>query len=163
MADIVKITDSILIDDKKDLSVFSMGNLASLDEIKNAVKKLQICFPKTEPAFFSILVERILKNSWTSSRLNFAINYVIDNHHYNFINIADIIDVDKKIRLLTYNQLYSITHCIPHPDYVKILPDNLYIDKQLCKMYRIYMYRDVIYYTKNSDGKIEAHKYIYNR
>lgn len=57
--------------------------------------------------FFNLLAERITKTGMTSRRLEYAINRVIDNFTYKQLNIADILSVDIKCRLLSYAQMCS--------------------------------------------------------
>ncbi len=57
--------------------------------------------------FFNLLAERITKTGMTSRRLEYAINRVIDNFTYKQLNIADILSVDVKCRILSYSEMCS--------------------------------------------------------
>ena len=74
-------------------------------EIAVSMKRLQVAFPKMEPAFFNLLAERIMGNGFTSERLKDAVNHVLDNFQYKELNISDIIRFDRRVRLYTHNEV----------------------------------------------------------
>jgi hypothetical protein len=72
------------------------------------IKKLQAAFPKQSLDFFNILVERVKANGFSDERLTDAVNNVIDNFQYKELNISDIIRWDKRVKLISYQQLVSL-------------------------------------------------------
>lgn len=61
-----------------------------------------------EKDFFSVLAEYIVKDNMASDRLSFAIDNVIRNFKYKQISVADIVGVDKRIKLYTYHELVEM-------------------------------------------------------
>lgn len=74
-------------------------------EIAVAMKRLQVAFPKMEPAFFNLLAERVMGNGFTAERLRDAVNHVLDNFQYKELNISDIIRFDRRAKLHTYGEV----------------------------------------------------------
>ena len=66
------------------------------------MRKLQSAFPKQSKEFFNVLAERLIATGFTDQRLTDAVNNVIDNFQYKELNVSDIVQFDKKIRLYTY-------------------------------------------------------------
>ena len=77
-------------------------------EVAVSMKRLQVAFPKMEPAFFNLLAERIMGNGFTASRLKDAVNHVIDNFQYKELNISDIIRFDRRAKLYTYSEVCQL-------------------------------------------------------
>lgn len=74
-------------------------------EIAVSMKRLQVAFPKMDPAFFNLLSERIMGNGFTAERLKDAVNHVLDNFPYKELNISDIIRFDRRVKLYTYSDV----------------------------------------------------------
>ncbi len=56
--------------------------------------------------YCKVLKDRIIANGFTDQRLIDAVNYVIDNFKYGKTpNIADFIQFDRQIELMSYNHL----------------------------------------------------------
>ncbi len=82
---------------------------ASANDVAVAMSRLKASFPKMGGEFFNILAERILIRSFSSKRLQDAVNNVIDNFKFKELNVADVVNFDKKVKLYTYNEvLYLI-------------------------------------------------------
>ena len=77
-------------------------------EIAISMKRLQVAFPKMEPAFFNLLAERIMGNGFTAERLKDAVNHVLDNFQYKELNISDIIRFDRRAKLYTYSEVCQL-------------------------------------------------------
>ena len=60
-----------------------------------------------EKAFFDVLAERIIENDFTEKRLIDAVSHVIDNFHYKELNIADVIQFDRRVKLYTGEEYMS--------------------------------------------------------
>jgi hypothetical protein len=84
------------------------GGPAKPAEIATQIIKLHLAFPKMEKDFFNLLSERIVANGFTSGRLKDAFDYVIDNFHYRELTIADIISFDKRVKLYSHDEVYSM-------------------------------------------------------
>lgn len=100
------------------ISLYSDG-IAEKKEIATGMAKLCAAFPKMEQAFWSILAERIFANNFTKERMREAVEYVLDNFRYKELNVSDVIQFDKRVKLYTWNDVYRITGQIPHPDFEK--------------------------------------------
>ena len=77
-------------------------------EIAVSMKRLQVAFPKMEPAFFNLLAERIMGNGFTAERLKDAVNHMLDNFQYKELNISDIIRFDRRAKLYTYIEVCQL-------------------------------------------------------
>ena len=92
---------------KAEISLYN-DSVANPNDIGIAINKLQTAFPKMQALFFNLLAERIYDNSFTSKRLEDAVNHVLDNFQYKELNISDIIKFDKKVKLHTYSSVCSM-------------------------------------------------------
>ena len=77
-------------------------------EVAVSMKRLQVAFPKMEPAFFNLLAERIMGNGFTAERLKDAVNHVLDNFQYKELNISDIIRFDRRAKLYTHSEVTAL-------------------------------------------------------
>lgn len=80
-----------------------LDTLSDVGVAKN-MRKLQSAFPKQSKEFFNVLAERLIANGFTDQRLTDAVNNVIDNFQYKELNISDIVQFDKKMRLYNYKE-----------------------------------------------------------
>lgn len=62
----------------------------------------------TIDAFIDLLSERLIANNFTNKRLRDAVGYLIDNFKYQKPKVSDIIGFDKKIRIYTHSEAYSL-------------------------------------------------------
>ncbi|NJL76028.1 MAG: hypothetical protein HC892_14440 [Saprospiraceae bacterium] len=76
--------------------------------VAKTTKKLKDLFPLTPPTFWHELIERIKEHNFSDSRFIDASNYVIDNHKYPTLMIADFIGFDKTIKLHTYAEMSQV-------------------------------------------------------
>lgn len=90
-----------------EISVFT-DDFATSNEVMTAIARLKACFPKMQPEFFNILAERILDTGFTGERLKSAVNSVIDGFKYKDLNVSDIIQFDKRVKLYTYNEVCNL-------------------------------------------------------
>lgn len=88
------------------LSVFN-GSPAPAEDIVVATMKLSTAFPQMSEDFFNLLAERIVKRGLSKERLNYAIDHVLDNYTYQRMTIADIISLDKKVDVMSYNEMLN--------------------------------------------------------
>ncbi len=92
------------------ISLYNDGNALTPVEIAKNLKKLQVVFPKQSNEFFNVLTERLVANKFTEQRLRDAVNTIIDKFKYRELNISDIIQYDKQIKLYSYaNVCYEIS------------------------------------------------------
>jgi hypothetical protein len=73
--------------------------------LATSIKKLQVAFPSRPPEFFNLMAERIVANGFSDERLEDAVGCAIDTFGYKEINISDVVNFDRKIRLYTYNEV----------------------------------------------------------
>lgn len=74
-------------------------------DYEQAVSRLSIAFPRMKGEFFILLTEFLIKENFTKKRLTDAVNHIIANFQYKELNISDIIQFDRKIKLYTYNEV----------------------------------------------------------
>lgn len=89
---------------KIEISVLS-GKKATNIQIAQSVKKLAVAFPNMKAEFFNLLAERINKSGMSAKRLEYAVNYVLDNFQYSHLNIADIMSLDVKCKVYSYKEM----------------------------------------------------------
>lgn len=80
--------------------------LATDKEIAGAMQMLSSAFPvdvERAGGFYLLLAKRIKANGFTGRRLADAVAWLLDNHKYKTITIADVIGYDKRQELLTYS------------------------------------------------------------
>ena len=116
-----------------ELSLYE-GNLVTESDLNKSLQRLSIAFPRMTPQFFALLTEFIIKDRFTTKRLEDAVNHIIMNFAYKELNISDIIRFDRRARLYTYDELYEMKRMIPHPDYERreIEGRAYYIKKSDC-------------------------------
>lgn len=91
---------------RTELSIFG-STPASFQQIEASVAKLSVAFPSTSDAFFNLLTERIAKKRLSADRLEYAIDYVLDNFSYRHLTIADIMSIDRKVDVMTYSEMVA--------------------------------------------------------
>lgn len=89
------------------------GNLTTQFVIES-VSKIKKSFPGLTKEFFDVFSERIKENKFTDSRLQDAINHVIDNCIYPTPSIAQFISYDKRIKLYTYHDIVRMQDQTQH-------------------------------------------------
>lgn len=141
------LSDQLQERNKHTLSIF-LDEKATEQQIKHGVQKLKICFPKMSDAFFAILVERFVSSGISAKRLQYAINFCIDNMHYQNLTIADIMDVDIRIKKMTPQDVYKRYGKFPAKEVVKVKANTpYYIDKCDCYNYGLDKIFDIVTYT----------------
>jgi len=90
----------------REMSLYS-DNLTP-DCVVVELKKLEINFPTIDKLFIDLLSERLVANNFTNKRLRDAVAYLIDNFKYQKPKVSDIIGFDKKIKIYTYYEIYSM-------------------------------------------------------
>jgi len=58
--------------------------------------------------FFVLLTEFLVKEKFTKQRLKEAVNHIITTFKYKELNISDIIQFDKRVKLYTYNEVTAM-------------------------------------------------------
>lgn len=128
------------------MSVFLDGK-ANESQIKHAVQKLKICFPKVSDAFYAVLVERFISSGISANRLQYAINFCIDNMHYHNLTIADIMGIDIRIKKMTAQDVYKTYGRFPAKEVVKVkCATPYYIDANDCYNYGLDKIFDIVTY-----------------
>jgi len=89
-----------------EISVYK-GNFNPIQATKT-VMRLNKAFPSLTSDFVSILLDRVKELNISDERLSDSVNYLIDNYHYPTMAIADVVSYDKKIKLLTYDEVMKI-------------------------------------------------------
>ena len=91
-------------DDCYFISVYH-GEKPKREDFEQATTRLGIAFPRMKSEFFILLTEFLIKDGFTKERLRDAVNHVIANFQYKELNISDIIQFDKKIKLYAYREV----------------------------------------------------------
>ena len=91
---------------RAELSVFSQRP-ASPQQIGASVAKLLVAFPSMSDEFFNLLAERIAKKGISADRLEYAIEHVLDNFTYKHLTIADIMSIDRKVDIMSYQEMVA--------------------------------------------------------
>lgn len=92
---------------KAELSIFANEPPAPPEDIVVATMKLATAFPKMEQGFFDILAERIVKRGLSKGRLQYAIDYVLDNFTYQRMTIADVMSIDRRVQVWVYEDMIN--------------------------------------------------------
>lgn len=90
---------------KAELSIFANDVPAPAEDIVVASMKLATAFPKMEQGFFDLLAERIVKRGISKGRLQYAVDYVLDNFTYQRMTIADVMSIDRKVQVWRYEEM----------------------------------------------------------
>ena len=72
------------------------------------VAKVKAAFPSLQPDFFVLLIDRLKEKGFSDERLKDAVNSVIDNCHYPTPTLANFLSFDKRVKILTYQELCSM-------------------------------------------------------
>lgn len=73
------------------------------------VKRIKNAFPALPPGFYDVFSARLRDAGFTDERLTDAVNNVIDTCIYPMPTIAQFISWDKRITLLSYEQMLRKT------------------------------------------------------
>jgi hypothetical protein len=71
--------------------------------------KVQKAFPALTPGFFEVFSEAVRNNGFSNDRLKDAVSHVIENCVYPAPTIAQFISWDKRIKVLTYEEMLKKT------------------------------------------------------
>lgn len=55
--------------------------------------------------FFNLLAEQIDKSGFTSERLEYALNNLLNTFHYKQLTIADLMSIDVKCKVYGYTEM----------------------------------------------------------
>lgn len=87
------------------LSVYT-GGLTPPALVEQTTRVLQ-AFPSLPNSFADLLIERVKDKGFSDDRLRDAVNHVIDTCPYPTPTLANFLSFDKRIKILTYNELVS--------------------------------------------------------
>lgn len=85
-----------------EISIYT-GQLTDKCVVSNIVL-IKKAFPSLPLGFYDVFMDMVRDNSFTDSRLNDAVKYVICNCQYPQPTIASFIAFDKKVKSYTYSQ-----------------------------------------------------------
>ena len=96
------------------------GNLpaATLEEASIAIQQLSMFFPKMPSTFFAMLAKFAVKKCLSKARIEYAVEWLLNNHNYPTFTLADFLNADKEIHWLTYEEAMSLE--MPHKPLVTI-------------------------------------------
>lgn len=85
-----------------------IGDILQPKTVIQEVSKISIAFPSLSPQFIDILIQRAIDKGFTAQRLKDAVNHVIDNCQYPNPTLANFLSFDKRIKVLSYNELVDL-------------------------------------------------------
>lgn len=91
---------------KTSISVYS-GELTTVNTMEQ-VKRLRGAFPNIQKEFYDLLIERAKEKGFSDDRLTDAVNNLIDTFKYPQPRVADIISWDKRVELMSYNEMMDL-------------------------------------------------------
>lgn len=100
-------TSQILNETSTEISTY-IGEVLDTKTVVNEIAKIRVAFPSLTPQFADILIERAIAKGFTAKRFIDAVNYVIDNCQYPNPTLANFLSFDKRIKILTYNELAEL-------------------------------------------------------
>jgi hypothetical protein len=118
-----------------------VDDVATKESVKSELRRLHAAFPDITADYIILLTERVISNKFTLRRLRDAVNNVIDNFQYKVPNISDIIKFDKKVKLLTYDEMLKLNDQTgkAFQEYSKVIISgkNLYVKNSEKSFYNI--------------------------
>jgi hypothetical protein len=97
------------VDNSLELSLYG-DELATAADIASGIGRLRIAFPRTGDDFFNLLAERVVEKDFTGEQLRDAVNRVIDTFKYKELNISDVIQFDRRVKLYSYNEMCHVIY-----------------------------------------------------
>lgn len=92
---------------EKGLSVFAGLPAASDMYLQQWAATLAAAFPKIEPEFWAVCVKLIRRDGLSEQRLRYIAEKLCREWRYPTMQIADILDVDKKFKVWSYREFYK--------------------------------------------------------
>lgn len=86
-----------------EVSIYT-GELTAQGLVENVVK-IRKAFVALPDGYYDILIERIKANGFSDSRLEDAVNHVIETCPYPTPTIANFISYDKTVNVMTYDEI----------------------------------------------------------
>jgi hypothetical protein len=84
------------------------GELATQNEVHQAVNTLMAAFPQQPEAFYTVLTTVLMKSGMRREQLSNAVLNLIKNHPYPRFTPAELINFDKCIQLYTYREYIAL-------------------------------------------------------
>lgn len=122
------------------------GTLTNEVALSNIVK-IKAAFPALPGSFYDVLSSRLIDKGFCDTRLNDAVNHVIDNCIYPTPSIAEFISFDRTIKVktheemckeaMTYEQIWDTWLPIKFPE----LPKVLWVHANDIEKYKLTQYR----------------------
>ncbi len=69
------------------------------------IQRLREVFKHNDDDFYKLLSSRVVVNNFTDKKLKDAVSNAIDTFPYKELNVADIINFDKKLKLYNYEEM----------------------------------------------------------
>ena len=88
------------------LSVYA-GALET-ETVAKTVSKVKAAFPALTPEYFKLFIDRVKEKGFSNERMIDAVNNVIDNCQYPTPTLANFLSFDKKVKIITYNELCNL-------------------------------------------------------
>ena len=86
-----------------EISIYRGG--ITTDNATKQSKRIIKAFPELTNDAFELILERAVAKGFSDQRLNDAVNQVIDTCRYPIPKPADFLSFDKRVQILTYNEL----------------------------------------------------------
>lgn len=87
--------------------------LATQEDIKCELMKLQVYYPKMGLEQMAVLAQDLTKEGLSYEQLKLAVKNLIRTHKYQTFTLADLLDYSPKVKLYTGNEVYNLLGRFP--------------------------------------------------
>ena len=103
----------IISEHTKELPVFFNRPLATQEDIKCELMKLQVYYPKMGLEQMAVLAQDLTKEGLSYEQLKLAVKNLTRTHKYQTFTLADLLDYSPKVKLYTGNEVYNLLGRFP--------------------------------------------------
>lgn len=93
------------------MSLYKQGEMTR-EGAALAVGKIKAAFPALAPEFFVVLLDRAKAKGWTDEQILDAAHNVIDNCHYPNPTLANFLNFDRRVKMITYAEMCNLVSTI---------------------------------------------------
>ena len=90
-----------------EVSLFAGQPAAPIDKHEEVSTQLSILFPQMKSEFWGMLAKMTLRAGLSEQRLDYIVDYLSTHHNYPTLTMADVLGVDKHIKIWSYNAFYK--------------------------------------------------------
>ena len=131
------------------MSVFALQPPAKPQEVVDFVAKLSACFQQMPVGFWQVVSEEITSQQFSRERLAHVLRFLMTNHMYPTLTMADILSPDKTVKIYSYNEFYRAFGTTEREGYCILAQKGRdgciqYADTQLAKLAGLEIMRECI-------------------